>query len=385
MNVGILIDDHMQRPGGVQEYVRGLARYLLGHGHDVVIFTQQGSGTHDDASAGARLVGLGRMLPLKGSGSTTSIPLTLASSMQLRLLLEREACDVLHVMAPYSPTLSGRLLVQSQAAHVMTFLVAIEPGPYRWLVATLARAQIRSLRRFDATIAISTTAADTARALYGGNYHIIPCGVDTSHFHPDLPALPELQNGTVNLLYVGRLERRKGVSHLLQAWARVEPQYAHARLVIGGDGPERRALEQQVRQLGLQHVQFRGYVSASDLPRLLASAHIFCAPATYAASFGIVLIEAMAAGLPISCSDRGPMPEVLGDAGLYFDPERPEEIAEALQRLAEHDGLRARLAREAYARATRYSWEGCAAATFSFIAECATKDKTAGDLAAPKS
>ncbi|HEY0603893.1 MAG TPA: glycosyltransferase family 4 protein, partial [Herpetosiphonaceae bacterium] len=284
MKIGFLIDDHMARPGGVQEYVRGLYRYVCASGHEAVIFSSAGGRPQDDL----HLIPLGAALPLSGSGSTTSIPLTTAAPARLQQLLARESCDVLHVMAPYSPTLSGRLLVQSQAAHVLTFLVAIEPGLYRTLLGSLARLQRRSLNRFHARIALSETAAETGRALYGGAYEIIPSGVDTEQFVPGVEPLPRLHDDCTNLLYVGRLEQRKGVAHLVRAFARLQRQYPRLRLVIGGDGPERAALEQLVRDLDLNRVLFLGYVPATDLPRLFASADIFCAPATYAESFGIV-------------------------------------------------------------------------------------------------
>jgi len=359
MKIGLLIDDHMQRPGGVQEYVRGLAQYLRRQNHEVVIFTQRGPDADATTLQGLRIVGLGAMLPLRGSGSSTSIPLTLQSPQALRRLLRREACDVLHVMAPYSPTLSGRLLVQSDAAHVLTFLVAIEPGPYRALLGTLARAQGRSLRRCAARIAISATAADTGQALYGGSYQIIPCGVNTAQFRPDVPPLPQLRDGTTNVLYVGRLERRKGVAHLLKAWARLEQYYPNARLLIGGDGPERVALEQLAQQLGLERVRFLGYVSASQLPSLFASADVFCAPATYAESFGIVLIEAMAAGLPIVAAANAGYAGLLAahPGNLVVPPGDDRVLAGALATLLDAPDYRRQLGTRNAAAVDRYSWD----------------------------
>jgi len=357
MKIGFVIDDHMQRPGGVQEYVRGLAHYLIRHDHEIVIFTQRAPEA-TTARDELRMIGLGTMLPLRGSGSTTSVPLTFASPGALRHMLACEACDVLHVMAPYSPTLSGRLLVQSRAAHVMTCLVAIAPGPRRALLGTLARVQARSLRRFDARIAISATAADTGRALYGGDYQIIPCGVDTAQFRPDVPPLPALHDGMTTLLYVGRLEQRKGVAHLIRAWARLEVHYPHARLVIGGDGPERGALQRLVQHLNLRHVQFLGYVPAPDLPALLASADIFCAPATYAESFGIVLIEAMAAGLPIVAAANAGYAGVLAahPGNLVVPPGDDRVMAGALAALLDAPRYRQYVGARNAAAVDRYSW-----------------------------
>lgn len=354
MKIGFVIDDHMARPGGVQEYVRGLYRYLTTHGHEATIFSSGGGYPADHL----RLVPVGSALPLHGSGSSTSIPISFATPAQLRSLLDRERCDVLHVMAPYSPTLSGRLLVHSRAAHIMTFLVAIEPGIYRATLGLLARLQQRSLRRFDARIAISTTAANTGRALYGGAYELIPCGVDTAQFRPDVEPFPELRDGCTNLLYLGRLEQRKGVAHLVEAFARLHRQHPRLRLLIGGDGPERQQLEQQVARHGLERVQFRGYVPASDLPRLFASCDLFCAPATYAESFGIVLIEAMAAGLPIvAAANAGYAGLLAAHAGnLLVPPGDDRALAGAIAALADQTHYRRALGAKNRAGAQQYSW-----------------------------
>lgn len=355
MKIGLVIDDYMARPGGVQEYVRGLYRYLLQHGHQAVIFSSAGGSPTDDL----RLIPLGSALPLQGSGSSTSIPVTFASAARLRELLAREHCDVLHVMAPYSPTLSGRLLLHSQAAHVMTFLVAIEPGLYRRLLGALALVQWRSLRRFAARIAISTTAAETARALYGGSYTLIPCGVDTAQFRPELAPLPGLRGAGANLLYVGRLEQRKGVVHLLRAFARLQRQYPTLTLLIGGDGPERAALERLALQLGLSGVRFLGYVPAADLPHLFASADLFCAPATYAESFGIVLIEAMAAGLPIVAAANAGYAGLLAahPGNLLVPPGNDRALAGALAALLEQPDYCRALGQRNQSAALRYSWQ----------------------------
>lgn len=354
MKIGLVIDDHMARPGGVQEYVRGLYRYLLQHGHQAVIFSSAGGYPADDL----RVIPLGSALPLQGSGSTTSIPLTLASPSELRRLLAREACDLLHIMAPYSPTLSGRLLVQSDAAHVMTFLVAIEPGLYRQLLGALARMQQRSLRRFHARIALSTTAAETAQALYGGSYTLIPSGVDTAQFRPDVPPLAGLGGAGPNLLYVGRLERRKGVADLVRAFARLQRQYPDLNLIIGGDGPERAALEQLAAQLQLERVRFLGYVPAADLPRLFAAADLFCAPATYAESFGIVLIEAMAAALPIVAAANAGYAGLLAahPGNLLVPPGDDRAMAGAIAALVEQPVYRRSVGQRNRVAAARYSW-----------------------------
>ncbi len=351
MKIGFVVDDHMGRPGGVQEYVRGLRGYLESHGHRTVVFSG-GGGPPEQG-----MLPLGISLPLRGSGSSTSIPLTLAPSTHLKRLLDREGCDLLHVMAPYSPTLSGRLLVHSHAAHVMTFLVAIEPPLYRRLLGLLARFQWRSLRRVDARIAISHAAAESARQLYGGTYRIVPVGVEVERFELSARGAPPARE-PLTILYVGRLERRKGVAHLLRAVGRLQRQMPGIRLEIGGGGPERASLDRLADELSLSDTHFLGYVAPKDLPGLFHRADIFCAPATHAESFGIVLVEAMAAGLPIIAAANAGYAEVLAahPGNLLVPASDDRALAGALAALAGAPEYRSVVGRRNLAGARRYSW-----------------------------
>jgi phosphatidylinositol alpha-mannosyltransferase len=352
VKIGFVVDDHMQRPGGVQEYIRGLRKYLEAQGHRVVVFTGEGG----IPEAGVIAVGLS--LPLRGSGSSTSIPITLATPTQLRELLAREACDILHVMAPYSPTLSGRLLVRSQAAHVMTFLVALEPPWYLRGLGLLARTQWRSLRRFHAGIAISRAAEHSGQVLYRRPFAIIPVGVEVERFRPP-PGLARSRSHRVTLVYIGRLEQRKGVAHLLRAVARLQRQAGGVRLLIGGNGPERETLERLAVELHLTDTEFLGYVPAENLPGLLHRADIFCAPATHAESFGIVLVEAMAAGLPIIAAANAGYREVLAahPGNLLVPPGDDRALASGLQVLVDAPGHRLLLGERNLAAAQPYRWD----------------------------
>lgn len=354
MKIGFVVDDHMGRPGGVQEYVRGLRHELERRGHRTVIFSG-GGGSREHG-----VVPVGISLPLRGSGSSTSIPLTVVPPWRLRRLLMEEACDVLHVMAPYSPTLGGRLLVSSRAAHVMTFLVAIEPAWYRQALGLLATVQRRSLDRFDQRIAISGAAARSGRALYGGDYLIVPVGVAVERFRPpdERPARDRL----FTIVYVGRLERRKGVAHLLRAVARLERQTLDFRVEIGGDGPERAALERLASELGLRRVRFHGYITPEALPGFLHSGDVFCAPATYAESFGIVLVEAMAAGLPIVAAANAGYAEVLAahPGNLLVPPGNDHLLAGALAACMAAPGYCERVGSRNLAASAAYSWQAVA-------------------------
>ena len=349
----------MGRPGGVQEYVRGLRAYLESKGHTAVIFC--GGGGPPESG----VIGLGYSVPLRGSGSSTSIPLTLNSPAAIKRLLQREACDVLHVMAPFSPTLTGRLLGHSYAAHIMTFLVALEPAWYRRGLSLLTRFQNRSLQRFHGRMAISRAAENSAKVLYGGTYAIVPVGVNIERFQPNPAGPPRVADDTgTTILYLGRLEQRKGVRTLLRAVGHLQQQVSDVRLCIGGDGPERATLERLAGELGLTNVQFLGYVPAEDLPGLMHSADIFCAPATEAESFGLVLVEAMAAGLPIVASANAGYAEVLAahPGNLLVPPRDDRALAGALDALVAAPTYRRELGQRNIRAVQRYRWDAVGAA-----------------------
>ncbi len=147
-------------------------------------------------------------------------------------------------------------------------------------------------------IAVSPLAASFAARLCPGSYDIIPNGVNRERFYPGVQENQEFEDELVNILFVGRFDRRKGLTYLLSAFKELDPS-PKKRLLIVGDGPEKRSAEHFVRKHKLREVHFLGPVARNRLPGIYRSADIFCAPATHGESFGIVLLEALASGLPI--------------------------------------------------------------------------------------
>jgi len=179
------------------------------------------------------------------------------------------------------------------------------------------------------------------------------------------------------VLFVGRLEKRKGLRYLLRAWPHVLERVPDARLVVVGRG---RPLEGYKRFAARQgwspsDVAFVGYVSAEDLPRYYQSADVFCAPNTGQESFGIVLLEAMAAGAPIVASDIPGYRDVVtnGMEGLLVERQNPGAIADGLARLLGSPELRASMRRAGQAKAQRFDWPRVAAEVFSYYQEVLTR------------
>jgi phosphatidylinositol alpha-mannosyltransferase len=191
---------------------------------------------------------------------------------------------------------------------------------------------------------------------------VIPNGIDVEQFAPGHAPIRHLRDDSVNILFVGRLEKRKGLGDLLRAYRAMHERIPRARLIIVGDGPLRGRVESYVSRHKLPNVVMAGYVPQTVKPRYYASADIFCAPATGAESFGIVLLEALASGLPVVATEVPGYMSVLepGRDSITVPPKNWRELAASLVILARDTELRRRLGEFAVQKAPRYSWKSVA-------------------------
>jgi glycosyltransferase involved in cell wall biosynthesis len=246
----------------------------------------------------------------------------------------------------------------------------------------LRRVQTYSFRRADGLIFLTRYARDviapilkSARALAT----IIPHGVEARFARApreQLPASSYGQGRPFRILYVSIVNVYKHQWHVAEAVARLCAQGVPVTLDLVGPAypPALARLEKTLVRLGpaARCVRYHGPVAHATLPEFYAAADL-CLFASSCENMPNILLEGMASGLPVACSNRGPMPEVLGSAGVYFDPEDPEDIAGAVRTLIESAELRARLARESFARAQDFSWERCADETLGFLARVAQR------------
>jgi phosphatidylinositol alpha-mannosyltransferase len=205
---------------------------------------------------------------------------------------------------------------------------------------------------------VSNSAREFVEHYFPGDYRIVPNGIDVRRFR-QAPPLPEFKDGMVNILFVGRLEYRKGLGYLLRAYEQLKPLYPNLRLIIAGDGPLRRWYGNFLARKQLPDVVMAGYVSSDDLPKYYASCDIFCSPATGDESFGIVLLEAMAAGRPIVATNIDGFRGVVthGREALLVDRKSKRQLAYALETLINGPQLRQDLARAGQQTVQQYDWE----------------------------
>jgi glycosyltransferase involved in cell wall biosynthesis len=233
--------------------------------------------------------------------------------------------------------------------------------------------QNASLRRGDGAIFLTDYAAETIQRACGklANVTIVPHGVDRRFRDVERTAAwPAPGARALRCLYVSNTAPYKHQWHVVDAIARLRNRgwVVELNLVGGGRGPAQSRLLAQIARSDPdgRFVTRTDFVPHADIPRLLADADLFVF-ASSCENMPITLLEAMAVGLPIACSNRGPMPKVLQNGGAYFDPEDPESIAAALESLLQTPDKRTAYARRARALAGNYSWKRCAAQTFDFI------------------
>ncbi len=341
-------------PGGVAEHVRHLAEELRRRDHEVTILAPSSRVGDDHGIPG--YVRIGRSVPVRGNGSVARIALSFHLVRRVRSLLDREAFDVVHYHEPLVPGVPITTLRLHRGANVGTFhAMARRNLGYYYGRPVLAR----YFHRLHGLICVSEPAREFISRYFPGDYRIVPNGIDTTRFRPDRPVVAELRSaGMATILFVGRMEQRKGLATLLDAYARLRRLRADVRLVVVGDGPMRWAYERRCEAEGVPDVTFLGHVSGQVLPRIYASSDIFCAPASGGESFGIVLLEAMASGVPVVASAIPGFSQVVasGSEGLLVPPRDPQAWARALDNLVADRAARRRMGEAGVRKAQGFDW-----------------------------
>jgi phosphatidyl-myo-inositol alpha-mannosyltransferase len=354
MRVGLVSPYDYSHPGGVTEHLKHLADNLRQLGHEVRTFAP--SSRRDIERDTPDYYRIGRVFSVPVNDSVARITLSFHMARRVAQILEDERFDVLHFHEPFLPALPLTLLRMSATANVGTFHAYARSNIGYYYGRPILR---NYLKHLDATIAVSGPARDFLRQYFPSvQPRVIPNGIEIDRFHPGHAPIRHLRDGRINVLFVGRLEKRKGLTDLLQAYQYLHERAPETRLIVVGDGPLRSRVESFVEDRRLEDVVLAGYVPDEVLPRYYATADIFCAPATGSESFGIVLLEAMASGLPVVATEIPGYLSVLdpGHDSLTVKPGAAAELGAALTVLARHAELRSRLAAVGIAKARRYSW-----------------------------
>lgn len=328
--VGFLYDDTLDSSDGVAHQVKTIGSWLSSKGHKVIYLVGE---TKAETWSGGKVYSLAKNQGVIFNGNKLSIPWP-ASSKQIRWILARENIDVLHVQVPYSPFMAMRVINRAakQTAVVGTFHIFPSGWLTRWGARILRLFYGRSLGRFDKIISVSSAAQQFANWAFDIKSDVLPNVIDVHQLQSNSSVIKKNQE----IVFLGRLVDRKGALWLLKAFLKLHAELSDVQLTIAGDGPQRSTLEKFVKQNGLeQAVSFAGYVDEQKKAELLSSADIACFPSLYGESFGIVLVEAMAAGAGVVLGGDNPgYKTVLQEQSqMLIDPKNTLEFAERLKLL----------------------------------------------------
>jgi phosphatidyl-myo-inositol alpha-mannosyltransferase len=355
VKIGIVTQSYYPRPGGVTEVAHFSARELRKLGHDVTIVTTRYTGSEPE-EPGVIRIGRNVLVPVNGAWVNMTVGAGLRG--ELRRIFERERFDVVHAHCPLVPTLPLFALESALPWQkvVGTFHAAADRNFFYWFFRRFLE---KRARRLDRRMAVSEAARTFVSKYFPGDYEVVPNGIDCARFRPGIEPLAEYRDGRINVLFVGRMDPRKGVPYLCKAMPIVGRELGgNVRFMIVGEKGLRARLCPRPSDLHGAKLEWIGRVSPEDLPRYYATADIFCSPATGQESFGIVLLEAMASGVAIAASDIPGYRTILNPAreGILVPPRDPGELARAIVSLARDDSLRLDLGTAGRKQALRYDW-----------------------------
>ncbi len=334
MKIGFVLDDSLDKTDGVQQYVLTLGHWYIQQGHQVHYLV--GETKRRDIR---HVHSLSQNLQARFNQNRMSTPLP-ANRAVIAKLLSKEKFDVLHVQMPYSPFMAARVIRACDAtvAVVGTFHIV----PFSWqerLATRILRWLVwRSLRRFDLVLSVSEPARRFAKRNFGAGSVVVPNVVNVAALHNG-KRLRKFDDGKVNIVFLGRLVARKGCLQLLNALQVMhnERLLGGVRVIICGKGPQEAILRQYVHKHRLSKcVQFVGFVSEIEKANYLVSADIAVFPSTGGESFGIVLIEAMAAkaGVVLGGNNVGYRSVLRQKPAQLFDPKDAKAFAKTLKTFA---------------------------------------------------
>ena len=382
MKIALVSPYDFAHPGGVVNHISCLEQQFTRMGHEVKIIAPASKAVY---TLGDRFIRIGTPRPIPVSGSIARVTVSIRLESQINEVFERENFDICHLHEPLMPTLCTTALRLKRTPIVGTFH-ASGGKPWYTMFSPLAKWYLdRWFSKLDGWIAVSQPALDYVSSYFPADYVVIPNGVDTNHFNGKVSPIEQFNDGRFNILFVGRLEKRKGFDYLLKAYRHVKKDFTRCRLIVVGPGVRlRNKYEKRINNNGLNDVIFTGYAAYSELPRYYKTADIVCFPATGWESFGIVLLEAMAVGKPIIASDITGYASVMTNniEGLLIPPRDEEKLADALIRMMTDKSLREQMGAKGRPKPLKFDWANIAKRVFNYYEQ--TLDRLAATKAKPE-
>ena len=379
MRIGLVSPYSFDVPGGVQFHIRDLARHLIAHGHQASVLAPAEEGT----PLPDYVTSAGRAVPIRYNGSVARLNFGPRVANRVSRWISDGDFDLLHIHEPVTPSVGILALWASTQPVVATFHTSNLRSRAMQAAYPLLRP---SLEKISGRIAVSEDARRTVTTHLGGDAVVIPNGVDTAFFAQARPRAA--WQGTAErptIGFLGRIdEPRKGLPVLAEAMRAVLREIPGARLLVVGPGSVQ-AAEARLPEDVAAATEILGPLSDEDKATFLASVDVYVAPHTGGESFGIVLVEAMAAGAPVLASDLPAFVRVLdgGQAGASFRTEQTDDLADQLVTLLRDDDRRAELTARGRRRAATFDWDVVAREIIA-VYETVLDARTLRDVSAPR-
>ncbi len=356
MKIGLVCADPLSLPGGIQDQVKGLYKFLKSKKYDVKIIAPR---YKKNEKHGKDVILLGTTTAFEyGNGSKANWSM-IYDNEELENILKKEKFDILHFHSiGIFSTL--QILRKSTSKNVLTYHILPETSMTYKVFSHMMNYFMRDyLDKFNKGTVPSKPVLKYLMKDYIKTVQVIPNGIDTTTFKPSNKKIEKFKDGKLNILFVGRMDKRKGLGYLLKAYKNLKTEHPNIRLIVVGEGYSKENHENFVEENKLEDVVFTGYVSDKDLPQYYATCDLFCAPTVSDESFGLTIGEAMATGKPVVATDITGYREVYGESkGIAFaKPKNATSLSKEIDRLIEDEKLRRKMGNYGLITAQKYSWD----------------------------
>lgn len=356
MKIGIVTEYFYPTLGGVTENVYHFSKELVRRGHDFRLITGGGESVSCEAEIADRIINVGKSVPVFFNGSCGRVTMGIGLTRKMKEVLACEQFDLIHLHSPLFPSLPLIANVNSSSPIVGTFHTVLG-GNDDLYYRIYKKVNLGLLDRMDGRIAVSDCCASEMQDYYDREFDVIPNGVDVDWWVDGAKRIERFDDGTFNILFLGRPDTRNGLDTLIHAFKIIHRRHPETRLIIVGDGPLRFYFEKIVTPDIEKSVFFEGAAN-EERPDYMATADAFIFTPTIA-SFGITILEAMSAGRAIIASDIEAFRALVTDeeSALLIPPSDEAALADAVERLILDADLREGLAATAALRVSRYDWK----------------------------
>ena len=373
VKVGLVSLHSFLKPGGVKTHIFGLDKEFRKRGIPTKIIIPR---RKSNENYGRNVILLGTSFPFPFGGSQSDFAINF-NSEAIDETLKEEKFDVLHFHNFSFPS-SFQILEKSEALNVLTFHSNIEGSDFlKNFPFFLDILKLIIDWKIDGIIGVAPSALEIFK-YYPGPKIIIPNGVDTQLFKPQNPKIKKFSDDKINILFAGRIEKRKGLIYLLRAFQILKKKSDNIRLIIVGEGELKEKAEDWAKNNKLKDVHFEGKKEGKELASYFSTGDIFCAPSIFGESFGIIILEAMASGLPVvAFANRGYKDFLKGKkAEEFLAPSKDyKNLAKKLEILIQKENLRKELGKWGINEAKKYSWEKIAEKVLDFYKICKKNKK----------